>query len=512
MYIRPRKRRQSNPWRILIYLLLIAAGIYVFFSTQQQEIESPFVPTPTPTRSAYSYRTEAETLYIEGDIDGATAVYRQALQLDPQDVNNYIPLVRLLALQGWVDADLAEEAVELGEAAVALAPEHAPAWAVLGMAYDWKGRLSNSLSACLRAIELDPAYAEAYAYLAEAYADSGQWYEAQQAVATALNLASRSVDANRAYGYVLESMGNWSGAVEAYRAALDIHPNLPHLHMDLGRNYLYHLSDTASAIDAFSRAAELDPGRPDALDQLGWTYYAIEDYEMAQLYLERAIEANPDYAPAYAHLATIYWDRRNYEDAAPNFERAIDLAYQATRVNAQGFYVTVEAVAEDYPQPRGSVVMSGELTVDEGEEPRMEALLEPELFNDRWAGASGTLTMDTLSGDYTLSLQGLPLLSMEQTYVGWFEGLDGLDGRPMSTGPFRTRAQGSVELERVAAPVAGPRIEHLYVLGLCYFYMARCEDAYPLFEAALLLDPEDVNALEGIRLCREAEATPTPTP
>jgi hypothetical protein len=53
--------------------------------------------------------------------------------------------------------------------------------------------------------------------------------------------------------------------------------------------------------------------------------------------------------------------------------------------------------------------------------------------------------------------------------------------------------------------VAGSPIEYYYTLGLAYFYLADCEKAYPLFDAALQINPEEANALEGIRLCRAAE-------
>jgi tetratricopeptide (TPR) repeat protein len=45
-----------------------------------------------------------------------------------------------------------------------------------------------------------------------------------------------------------------------------------------------------------------------------------------------------------------------------------------------------------------------------------------------------------------------------------------------------------------------------YTLGLSYFYVARCEDAYPLFDQVLEAIPDNAPAAEGIRLCREAEA------
>ncbi len=45
-----------------------------------------------------------------------------------------------------------------------------------------------------------------------------------------------------------------------------------------------------------------------------------------------------------------------------------------------------------------------------------------------------------------------------------------------------------------------------YTLGLSYFYVARCEDAYPLFEEVLEAIPDNGPAQEGIRLCQEAES------
>jgi len=491
---------------VLLLLILIAGGLYAYVLLQRREIENPFTPTPTPTRSAYSYRAEAESLYLQGDLEGAIEAYQQALRLAPDDATLYPSLIRLLTIEERIG-----EAVELGERAVENAPDFAPAWAALGMAYDWAGRVPEAIDACLRAVELDPAYAEGYAYLAEAYADAGRWGEAVEAAQTALNLDPRSVDAHRDYGYVLETMGNWSGAVEEYRKALEIHPNLAYIYLDLGRNYLA-LTDTASAIEAFRRAVELDPDRAEALDRLGWTYFAIEEYERAQAYLEQAIEADPEYAPAYGHLATTFWVRRNYESAIPNFEKAIELAYRAARRKAYAFYVTVEPVQEETLYPSPDVVLRGELAWADEAQTRLVATLEPESPVGPWAEAQGRLTLDVVSGRYTLSLRDVPSPAEGQVYVGWFEGLDALNGFPFSTGPLPLEGDGSLQWEGVAEPVRGPRIEHFYTLGLCYFYMAQCERAYPLFEAALEMDPQEQNALEGIRLCREAEGTPMPTP
>jgi tetratricopeptide (TPR) repeat protein len=505
MYLYPRRRRRSNPWRVFLLLVLIAVGAYGYTIVQRQEFESPFIPTPTPTREPASYQLEAEDLYLQGDLDAARAAYEEAIRLDPDDAASYVPLVRLLTLEGQY-----REAIERAQQAVALAGEYAPAWAVLCMAYDWDGQVPAAIDACLRAVQLDPTYAPGYAYLAEAYADASRWNEALEAAQTAIGLDPGSVDAHRNYGYVLESMGNWSGAVEAYQRALEIHPNLAYIYVALGRNY-QALADTANAIGALRRATELDPDWAEALDQLGWTYRAIEDYEQARYYLELAIEADPEYAPAYGHLAYTFWARRNYEDAIPNYRRAIDLAYRASRRDARGFTITLEPIDDDDPYPSPDVVLSGTLRETGSQATRLTAALEPEPSGGEWARTSGRVSLSIVSGNCTLSLEGMPQPPDDQVYVGWFEGLYALDGLPFSTGPLDPSADGTLDIELVVEPILGPRIEYLYTLGLCYFYRAQCELAYPVFEAALQMDPDEVNALEGIRLCREAEGTAAPT-
>ena len=53
--------------------------------------------------------------------------------------------------------------------------------------------------------------------------------------------------------------------------------------------------------------------------------------------------------------------------------------------------------------------------------------------------------------------------------------------------------------------IEGCPLEYFYTLGLAYFYVDECDRAYPLFNAALQIEPEEPNAIEGIRLCRLSE-------
>jgi tetratricopeptide (TPR) repeat protein len=507
MYLEPTiqrgKKRRSSPLRVMFLLVLIGVALYVYLIIQQEEIEPPFVPTPMPTRSAFSYIIEAEELYLRGQLTQTIAAYEQAIALEPGDVSPYVPLARLLILEGRIS-----EAIQRAEQATEMATnsrESAAAWAVLGMAHDWNGDVAEAIEACLRAVETDPTCVEGYAYLAEAYADAGRWAEATQTAQTALQLDDGNVDAHRNYGYTLEIQGNYWGALEAYERALKIHPNLAYIHISVGRIYR-KLGDIDAAINSFQQAAEINPGDAQAHFELGWTYLThFGDYEQAETYLERATELDPHFGRAFGGLAITYWQRRNYEDAIPNFERAIELTSATTRQRAKSFYITVESQDSTPSEPSSDVVMRGDFASMDNPN-SLQATLAPEDSEDQaWANARGTVTLDTQTGKYTVNLKGLPRLRWNEAYVGWFEEVSTFSGDPLSTGPLQRQADGSVEAELEATGVAGPAIDYLYTLGLAYFYKAECDKAYPLFDAALQIDPEEPNALEGIRLCRQTE-------
>jgi tetratricopeptide (TPR) repeat protein len=504
MYIEPtirRKKRRSSPIRVLFLLMLISAGFYVYAMIKQEQVEIPFVPTPTPTRSALSYVSEAEELYLQGKLAEAITAYEQAIALDPNDVLTYIPLTRLLALEGRV-----VEAVQRGQQATEMAPENARALAVLGMAYDWNGDVPEAIDACKRAIELDPTYAEAYAYLAEAYADAQRWGDAVEAAQTALQLDDHSVDVHRNYGYVLEVQGNYWMAVEEYERALEIHPNLAYIHITLGRNYR-GLGDFEAALQNFRRATEIDPDNAVAFTELGKTHQQLGEFDQAETYLKQATEAAPQFGPAFGYLAINYWSRRNYESAIENFKPAIELSCIAARQQVETFYITIERPGDDTSGPSPDVVMRGEFVFPStGGRDTLQATLKPTAeYDEAWASAHGTVTLYTQTGKYTISLAGIPRPKYGQAYVGWFGGVNALSGGPLSTGRIRVQSDGQVEIQLETGWVEGPRIEYFYTLGLAYFYMAQCEQSYPLFDAALQIDPEEVNALQGIRLCQEAE-------
>jgi tetratricopeptide (TPR) repeat protein len=484
----------------LVLLALIGFGIYVLIQVRQERVETPFVPTPTPTRTASSYVFEAEDLYWDGNLKRAIATYERAIELGAGSVEPYVALARLLALEGRT-----LEAVQRAEEAVDRAPENARAWAVLGMTYDWHGEVQQAIEACQRAIELAPDCADAYAYLAEAYADAQSWAKATESAETAWELDDQSVDVHRNYGYVMEVQGNYTRAVEAYKRALAIHPKLAYLHIAVGKNYLA-LGNYDAAMESFETAAEVDPSSVEALYRLGRAHYDRGEPQQAQEYLKQATEVDPRFGPAFGYLAFTYWSRRNYEDTIPNLQRAIMLDSWAARRGARGFVISVENRQGELISPSSDVVMSGIFDpVSLENTDLLQASLSPSAVDEAWQGARGSVTLDTRTGVYTLTLEAMPATRYDQAYVGWFEGIRTLSGNPLNTGTLNLD-DGSLEAQFAATWVQGPRIDYYYTLGLAHFFLDECDKAYPLFDAALQIDPDDQNALRGVQLCNEAES------
>ncbi|NLF00246.1 MAG: tetratricopeptide repeat protein [Anaerolineales bacterium] len=494
--LRQKQKRRSSPVRVAVLLLLIGFSLYLYGMARREEIEPPFVPTPTPTRSALSYASEADELYRQGQIVNAIAVYQQAISLDPNDAQFIIPLVHLLTIEHRLD-----EALELGQKAVDMVPRNARAWTALCMVYDWGGDPDRAVEAGQRAVELDPNYAEAYAYLAEAYVDAMRWNEAMEAIQTALELDEGSADVYRNYGYVLEVQGNWSAAIDAYQKALERHPRLAYIHLAIGRNYLA-LGDYQAALEHYLKATEIAPEDALANDLAGWAYFGLGEHALAQTYIQKATELDPQYGRAFGHLAITYWTRRNYEEAIPNFERAIELELAAARRAASGFYVTIEAPDSALSQPSGEIVLRGDLVATSPSRDVLAGTLAPASEITGTAAATGTITFDARTGAYVVDLQGVPLLSDGRVYVGWIDGLLRLSGEPARTDPLRARFDGSAQSEGELKYVSAVPIDYYYTLGLAYYYLGQCEKSYPLYDLAMQIDPEDPNAIEGIRLCQ----------
>jgi len=349
-------RRQTNPWRVLVYITLIAAGVFFTRMVESQRIQRPFVPTPTPTRVVQSYVDEAQTYFSVGDLDRTISAYRQALEVDPDNARLYAEMARVQTYSSELRTNSAQRQARMAEAresidrATELSPDDSMVQAVRALVYNWSAyaigdsdlRLSfrsEAETAAVFAKQLDPSNILADAYYAEVLVDQQKWAQALDTATQAVEAAEVRTDISdlmrldiyRVYANVLENNGYYLGAADAYQTALRYAPSLTFLYIRMGVNYR-QLKQTDPeyldmALDAFARAAQINEqlGIPDPLPYLaiGRTYMQEGEFFAAALNISKALQFDSANADIYGRLGLVYFKARNYESSLDVLECAV---------------------------------------------------------------------------------------------------------------------------------------------------------------------------------------------
>ena len=95
-----RRRRRPNLFGWAVFGLVLLFGYY-FDQIYLPAQPNPFEPTPTPTRSPESLKTEAEALFDEGKLLQSIDAYKAAIKASPQDPTLYIALARVQVFAGY---------------------------------------------------------------------------------------------------------------------------------------------------------------------------------------------------------------------------------------------------------------------------------------------------------------------------------------------------------------------------------------------------------------------------
>lgn len=251
-------------------------------------------------------------------------------------------------------------------------------WLVRGAAARALGRLAEAESAYLQAIALLPGYPEAWQNLGNLYAMCGKHEAAVNAFGKALD--GRPEPDVRAQLFTAQSASAFSAgqidlALRALEEAATLAPDSAPVHNQRGKVY-WELGHTDGAIDAFRRAAALDPAEP---------LYAV-NYLLVSQFSERMEEA--DLAALAAAAARRVAQsvpealRDSYRPPVLAPGQRIRVAYLSSdfRQSAPGFFIT--SILEGHDRSRFEVWALSTSPVTDALSGRMKASV------DHWADVS----------------------------------------------------------------------------------------------------------------------------
>ncbi len=139
--------------------------------------------------------------------------------------------------------------------------------------------------------------------------------------------------------------GNPAKAIALYREALASDPDEPLLQYKLAKA-LDKTNDVAGEKAALKRAIDLNPGLPEAQNQMGYLFARNGDVAQAKNYFRAAIKASPSYVAAWINLAATLASESKWDDA----RKAVDRALEIEPDNAQARQLS-QAITSAHPGP-----------------------------------------------------------------------------------------------------------------------------------------------------------------
>ena len=168
---------------------------------------------------------------------------------------------------------------------------------------------------------------DVYIALAQMYSRVKDWDNAEKNIDKAIELSSKQEDKDYAIfvaGSIYERQKKYEKAEELFHKVLADDPKNA-----AALNYLgYMLADRDTRLDEalgyIRRAVALEPQNGAYLDSLGWVYYKMGNYDLAEENLRRASERMSNDPTIQDHLGELYQKTGRLKLAAMHWERSLE--------------------------------------------------------------------------------------------------------------------------------------------------------------------------------------------
>ncbi len=159
-------------------------------------------------------------------------------------------------------------------------------------------------------------------------ARSGEIQKAKDIYERVLELDPAMADARRELAMTLFELGDMAAAKDELIDALRLRPNDAWSFVVLGNIYVKHDRDLTTAARFFTRALELKPGDPYALNSLAAVSQELGDTAKALRCFDEAIASHPEFANAWVGKAVLF----NAQDQPEQVVEVLDSMFSSAEV------------------------------------------------------------------------------------------------------------------------------------------------------------------------------------
>lgn len=318
-------KRKKRPYRRWLVMLILTIGVmypgYLIASQPAQFIAmaATMFASTTPTPLPGSLVTRANDLYLSGDLEGAAALYEQAIAQRPQNIDYLYEYGQLV-----IDMDRPEPALEIGERISEMNPGDPRGMTLRTRALVWMEQYSSAIPIGLSGLQIDPNFAPLYEALSRAYTGNSQWAEGLDYGRRAVDLAPDDVRARWAYANALMAVGARDEAVIELENAISLQPAFLPPYFELA--YLYLSVDRdQEAIDIYNTVLAMQPRNARAMLRLCEAYRKVGEFERALGMCQDAVTTDPTFARAQYRLGILRYNRREFAAARDAFQACVNL-------------------------------------------------------------------------------------------------------------------------------------------------------------------------------------------
>ncbi|HEY6969291.1 MAG TPA: tetratricopeptide repeat protein [Candidatus Angelobacter sp.] len=230
-------------------------------------------------------------------------------------------------IESYRDQKQWSEATRVAQEAVTKLPKDKSLKIVLATQLADDGKPEEAIQTAKALLTGKPEDRETYIGLSQIYARLKRWKDADEALAQAEKLSTRPEEKEYVLflqGAMYERQKKYDQAEQMFRQVLLQDPN-----NTMTLNYLgYMLADRNTrleeALTLIKKALVLDPQNGAYLDSLGWAYFRLGNYELAEENLRKAADKTPNDATIQDHLGELYARTNRLKLAATHWERALN--------------------------------------------------------------------------------------------------------------------------------------------------------------------------------------------